>query len=86
MPAFNALPGAAAVLVPVGATGAADRGDDRGAVAVRHRGGAVRGGGTDVAAGVAVGDPDRAVGFSLGVYLVVRGFRPEAVDRLLASR
>ena len=24
--------------------------------------------------------------FSLGVYLVVRGFRPEAVDRLLASR
>ncbi|MDF2745750.1 MAG: hypothetical protein K0S98_32 [Propionibacteriaceae bacterium] len=24
--------------------------------------------------------------FSLGVYLTVRGFRPEAVDRLLASR
>jgi hypothetical protein len=24
--------------------------------------------------------------FSLGVYLLVRGFRPEAVDRLLASR
>jgi hypothetical protein len=24
--------------------------------------------------------------FSRGVYLAVRGFRPEAVDRLLASR
>jgi hypothetical protein len=40
----------------------------------------------DVAAAVGVGDPIALWESWQGVYLVVRGFRPEAVDRLLASR
>jgi hypothetical protein len=35
---------------------------------------------------VVLGIPIALWEFSLGVYLAVRGFRPEAVDRLLASR
>jgi hypothetical protein len=35
---------------------------------------------------IVLGIPIALWEFSLGVYLVVRGFRPEAVDRLLAPR
>src|SRR5687767_10738885 len=63
----RALSGAAAVLVPVGATGAANGGVDRGAaVAGGHCGGAVWCGGAGVAAADPVGDPDRAVGVLAG--------------------
>jgi hypothetical protein len=83
----RAAAGAAAVLVPVGATGAADGGVDRGALllagtaavmfGVIERGSPLQ---------LVLGIPIALWEFSLGVYLTVRGFRPEAVDRLLASR
>jgi hypothetical protein len=68
MPAFNALLlAAAAVLVPVGATGAADGGADRGAaVAGGDYGGAVWGGGSGRRCCRWCWGPDRAVGVLAG--------------------